>query len=60
MLFLETRSGLLAADAVDLIESVCVRSTGNFHRIHYHIGSEARETTATEQAVANFLQETNA
>jgi hypothetical protein len=56
MLFLNTRSGLIAERAIDLIESLCIRPTGNFHRIEYHVGNEARETRATEEAVQDFLE----
>jgi len=54
MQYLETRSGSLAASAIDLIGGLNERPTGNFHLIEYHVAGDARETRASEQAVADF------
>jgi hypothetical protein len=55
MLFLETRSGGIAASAIDVIGGLNERATGNFHLIEYHVGREPRETRASEQAVREFM-----
>jgi hypothetical protein len=57
MLFLETRSGLLAANAIVLIGGLCVRPTGNYFEIDYNHGQEARSTIASEEDVQDFLDE---
>jgi hypothetical protein len=54
MLFLETRSGSIAANSIDAISAVHIRATGNFHEIDFHVGREPRLTFATEAAVAAF------
>ena len=56
MLFLETRSGLVAAKHVVRIEAVNTRPTGDYHRVDYVHGGEPRETTATAEAVERFVE----
>ena len=54
---MDTRSGLLAENAIVLIGGLCVRATGNYHEIDYTCGAEARTTRATEAAVQEYLCE---
>ena len=65
MKFLSTRSGMIRAGAIDLIEEgrtfyQCMldgtKRAGKMHRVHYHVGSEARETDATAAAVEAFYE----
>jgi hypothetical protein len=55
VLFLQTRSGLIAASAIVRISALNTRSTGNYHEIEYCVGNEPRETRASEDDVAGFL-----
>lgn len=59
MLFLSTRSGLLAAKHIVLIGAVNTRPAGNFHEIDFQLGGEARSTTATAADVEDFLDANN-
>ena len=60
MKYLNTRSGLLAECAIDLIESLSERPSGeSYHRITYHVGNDPRETTASEIDVLDFLEPLN-
>jgi hypothetical protein len=56
-MFLQTSSGLIHSRAIVRISALNTRTTGDFHEIEYHIGTEARETRATADAVATFLSE---
>jgi len=63
MLFLETESGdLIAAKHIVRIGPLNTRrhTDRRWHDIAYCVGTEPHETTATEQAVADFLEEANA
>ena len=57
--FLETRTGLIRAGAIDTIsERSSVGPSG--HRwviVEYHVGSEPRETTCSPEQLAAFLEE---
>lgn len=55
MQFLETRSGLIRRGAIDLIGAEQGPDSNRFHIVEYHVGAEARETRASAQAVAEFL-----
>ena len=58
MFFLTCRGGaLIAANHVVSIGPLVVRNTGCHHEIEYAVGAEARSTTATEEAVQDFLDE---
>jgi hypothetical protein len=57
-MFLETQSGLIAARYIVRISAVNTRPSGNYHEIEYTCGGEARETRASEDAVADFLDST--
>jgi hypothetical protein len=54
-MFLNTQSGLISARHIVRIGGLNTRSTGNYHEIEYCVGSEPRETRATEDDVADFL-----
>lgn len=54
MIYLETRSGLIAEHAIDIISDVMHRSTGDVHEVEYHVGGEPRATYASADAVANY------
>ena len=58
MIFLETESGdLIAATAIVRIGPLNTRThiARRWHDVDYHVGSEPRSTTATADAVADFL-----
>jgi hypothetical protein len=59
MLFLQTRSGLVAAKHIVRISAINTRElpTQSYHEIDYVHGGEARSTTATEDAVIDFLEQ---
>jgi len=59
MLFLETRSGLLAGKHIVLIGRVNTTPSGRYHEIDYVCGGEARSTTASADAVTDFLDDSN-
>jgi hypothetical protein len=54
-MFLDTRSGLIRSGAIDLIGAEQGPDSSRFHIVEYHIGTEARETRASAEAVADFL-----
>jgi hypothetical protein len=56
MHYLETRSGLLAAHAIDLITHYRP-GWPQPYEIDYHVGREARTTYATAEDVEAFLEE---
>ena len=58
MLFLETETGeLIAGKHIVRIGGLNTRPTRSWHEIDYVHGGEARSTTASRQAVDNFLSE---
>ncbi len=59
MLFLSTRTGLVSHRAIVKIGAINTRTPPiqSFHEIDYVCGTEARSTTATADAVADFLDE---
>lgn len=57
MLFLQTLSGLISARHIVRIGGLNTRSTGNYYEIEYCVGTESRETRATEDDVNDFLLE---
>lgn len=59
MIFLETSDGLIAANAIDVIEPPKRYRDGpaNEQTVWYHVGSDARETTARCNSVELFLLE---
>jgi hypothetical protein len=56
MQYLQTQSGLVAARYIVRVGGLNSRSTGNYHEVDYVCGREARETRASAEAVADFLQ----
>jgi len=58
MHFLETESGTLLAHAVVLIERAQTREGSGqlFHKVHFAVGADARETWALSERVDEFLQ----
>ena len=58
MNFLETESGTLLAHAVILIERAETREGSKhlFHKVHFAVGADARETWALSERVDEFLQ----
>ena len=58
MNFLETESGTLLAHAVILIERAQTREGSKqlFHRVHFAVGADARETWARSERVDEFLE----
>ncbi len=57
MLFLDTECGLIAAKHVVRIGGLNTRSSRSWHDIDYVHGGEARSTTASREAVEQFLEE---
>jgi hypothetical protein len=55
MRFLQTQAGLISARHIVRIGGLNTRPTGNFHEIEYCVGTEPRETRASEDDVQDFL-----
>jgi hypothetical protein len=57
MLFLQTESGLISARHIVRIGGLNTRPSGNYHEVEYCVGNEPRETRASEDDVADFLDD---
>lgn len=65
MKFLNTRSGMIRAGAIDLIEAARTvyhnkldgtHCSQQLHKVLYHVGNDPRETFATAAAVEAFYE----
>jgi hypothetical protein len=53
---LDRRGSLIAASSIDRIGPLIANPAGNYFDIDYHVGSEPRATTASEEDVQALLE----